>query len=793
MHYVATEKAIIRKLPGGTCSRLFSAAITLLLVTFASQFAVAGQYKIRLLESAMQHFPEATEQQLMRLGEPLLRDLAQGSIPTLLVMLRNNAETAPLPYFASSEARQKAIARRLVQRRFAIEQAVEAFKNSHRTLGNSAPVAMEYSHLPIVVVRASEWRDIRQLLRNPQVISVSSDEPMHRLLSFSKPLINQPIAIANGIDGSGTTVAVFDSGVDYTGAAFGSCSSPGVPSGCRVLHAEDFAPDDGLLDDDGHGTFVSGIVAGVAEQTNLVVLDVFDGSSAYSSDVIDAINWAVANVATYNIVAGNFSLGNGQEYGGDCDSFFPPPSSNPYKSAFDAMRAVGMLPVVASGNEAHTSGISSPACVSSALSVGATYNAAWPPINWSTTPPCSDSSIAADDIACFSNSGPNLDILAPGSIISAVGTTSSGTSMAAPMVAGAVALVSQQLPLESPEQREQRLKTSDTQILDSRNGLTFPRLDIRAALDLYDNDGDGVPALNDPDDADPCVPSQFAAGCSTDSDSDGKTDAEEGEFTDSDGDGIPDYQESAILDADGDGYFDEQDPANDNACEPSQFAGTCLQDSDGDGKTDAAEGEFTDSDSDGIVDYLESAIIDADSDGAVDELDPDNNDPCIPSQFVAQCDRDSDGDGKTDAEEGEFADIDSDGIADYLESALEDQDGDGLQDEFDPDNANPCIPSQFAGTCPLDSDGDGISDADEGATSDSDGDGTPDYLESLLEDADNDGVADQLDPADGDPCIPNIESDACALPQVNVPLPPGAVLAIAALFALAGYSCNRRE
>ncbi|MFX8856465.1 S8 family serine peptidase, partial [Acinetobacter baumannii] len=60
-----------------------------------------------------------------------------------------------------------------------------------------------------------------------------------------------------------------------------------------------------------HGTNVSAIVTGVAPNTKILMLNVFSGNGAFFSDLIDAINWAIANKSTYNIASLNMSLGDG--------------------------------------------------------------------------------------------------------------------------------------------------------------------------------------------------------------------------------------------------------------------------------------------------------------------------------------------------------------------------------------------------------------------------------------------------------------------------------------------------
>ena len=120
--------------------------------------------------------------------------------------------------------------------------------------------------------------------------------------------------------------------------------------------------------------------------------------------------------------------------------------------------------------------------------------------------------------------------------------------------------------------------------------------------------------------------------------------------TDTDGDGIPDslevaygsdpYSASSIpgqVDTDDDGIEDSSDSAPNDPCVPSVFNATCMQDTDGDGKSDGSEGELTDTDGDGTPDYLESSMIDDDSDGFANEVDAANTDPCNPDPLAINC------------------------------------------------------------------------------------------------------------------------------------------------------------
>jgi Subtilase family len=323
--------------------------------------------------------------------------------------------------------------------------------------------------LPMLVVDVAGSAELQALSTHPLVVQVWEDSayPLADALSF--PYIGEPAAVAAGITGAGTTVAVLDTGLDYTRAAFGTCATPGA-TGCRVAYVQDFAPTDNQLDDNGHGTNVAGIIAGLAPGARLVGLDVFTGASAYASDIISAINWVVANKARYNLVALNLSLGGGASTS--------PCASDVFASPISVARAAGVLSVVAAGNGALTSSLASPACAPEAISVGALYDA---PVGGVGYGVCTDATTAAGQVACFSNSAPFLSLLAPGAFINAAGSTMTGTSQAAPHVAGALALLASKYPADSANTRASRLLAGAPTVRDARNGVTRPRLSLGAA------------------------------------------------------------------------------------------------------------------------------------------------------------------------------------------------------------------------------------------------------------------------------------------------------------------------
>src|SRR5262245_55946826 len=125
-----------------------------------------------------------------------------------------------------------------------------------------------------------------------------------------------------------------------------------------------------------------------------------------------------------------------------------------------------------------------PACVSSALAVGAVYDAN---IGSHTCAGCTDSSTMPDQVTCYSDSSPELDLLAPGSSITSVQHTGGtrddcGTSMATPHAAGLAALIFSAQPGLTADTVEQVMRTTGVPVLDPRNGLTRPRVDAWAAI-----------------------------------------------------------------------------------------------------------------------------------------------------------------------------------------------------------------------------------------------------------------------------------------------------------------------
>lgn len=369
--------------------------------------------------------------------------------------------------------------------------------------------------LPYVSLEATPAL-LAELAAAPEVRSITRDRLLAPQLDLSVPHIGGDAALALGWDGEGTSVAVIDTGVD---AAHPGLAGRVVEPACFSLEGdcpdgstEQVGPGAGVHCDWAvgcfHGTHVAGIVAGdhatwrgvapAAEVVSVQVFSAFSGADcenagedpcalAWTSDVARGLEYVLSLTATRAVAAANLSLGFGG-YGSQlaCDT---DPLNAPLVDAIAALRAAGVASVVSSGNDGLTGGLSAPACLSDAVSVGATD--------------------VADAVAVFSNSAPFLDLLAPGVAIASsvppdlLGFTwgvASGTSMAAPHVAGAFALLRQASPYATLAALETALATTGAPVLDPRNGVTTPRIDVAAALAAsaprcangVDDDGDGL-------------------------------------------------------------------------------------------------------------------------------------------------------------------------------------------------------------------------------------------------------------------------------------------------------------
>ncbi len=261
-------------------------------------------------------------------------------------------------------------------------------------------------------------------------------------LDVSVPLIGAPEAWANGLDGTGSTVAVLDTGVD--------AAHPDLAG--KVGAQQDFTGGDSPVDHHGHGTHVAATVAGTGAASggarkgvapgamlmNGKVLD--DGGSGLDSWIIGGMEWATGNGA--DVVS--MSLGG---YASD--------GTDPLSQAVNELTAsTGTLFVIASGNYGPGGySVTNPGTADAALTVGNVTKAEELALSSGRGPRSGDHAIKPDLTA------PGTDIVAARAAGTSLGTpvdenytSLTGTSMATPHVAGAAAIVHQQHPDWTPAQ-----------------------------------------------------------------------------------------------------------------------------------------------------------------------------------------------------------------------------------------------------------------------------------------------------------------------------------------------------
>lgn len=330
------------------------------------------------------------------------------------------------------------------------------------------------------------------LVQSNLIKEIYLDRLVEPELFDSVGLIGGHSAWNSGKTGAGYAVAILDTGVDknhpflsgkiISEACYSNNLCPGgVTSSTAVNSGLHCSGANGCY----HGTHVAGIAAGsgyssgVAKGASIIAIQIYsryDSASvcgygntpcvlSSTSKILSGLERVLElqqdSSFTTPIASANLSLG-GYGYSDYCDDQY-----GFLKDVIDRLRQADVATVIASGNEGYTDRVSMPGCISSAVTVNA--------------------STKSQTIWTTGNSAFMVDLTAPGkSIYSSIPGGgygyASGTSMAAPHVAGSFAIMKQACPEATIAQIESAMERSGLKMQHPYNGLWFPQVNLTAAL-----------------------------------------------------------------------------------------------------------------------------------------------------------------------------------------------------------------------------------------------------------------------------------------------------------------------
>jgi len=290
---------------------------------------------------------------------------------------------------------------------------------------------------------------LSQILANPEVQYVDQD----LVVRTSQACTVQSTVPSWGLDRVGEKELNLDGNFHYGTQAGEGVDAYVIDTGVYIAHNDfqgraiwgaTFTGDNNNADCNGHGTHVAGTIAGtlhgIAKKANVIAVKVLNcGGSGSWTGVIQGIQWTVTRYETTKRPSNaNMSLGGGY--------------TQSVNDATAAAVAAGVIMVVAGGNSNTDACTFSPASTVDAITVG-------------STTVVDNGQTEEDARSTFSNYGPCTDVFAPGSLITSawIGgvnavNTISGTSMAAPHVAGVVSAIQGLNPTLAPKPIENILK-----------------------------------------------------------------------------------------------------------------------------------------------------------------------------------------------------------------------------------------------------------------------------------------------------------------------------------------------
>lgn len=340
---------------------------------------------------------------------------------------------------------------------------------------------------------------LSKLLNNPLTAHIEPVRTLYPMTAQGIPLMDA-LNTRGTYDGQGISIAIVDSGVDYTHPRLGGGGFPNS----KVIGGYDFADNDSdpMPVESAHGTGCAGIAAGllgtvgdyiggVAPNAKIYAIRLGDTIPGFPSDYgLTAWDWCITHKnddpANPILVISNSWRSNDWF----SDTAAADERAPAYTLAAQRANSAGIAILASSGNEIQTDAISWPAAMSNVISVGAVYDAAFISLTCGVmTHP--------DEVTCYSNTADILDLLAPSenAYTTAMGggydQYFNGTSAACPYAAGAVAAV-QNAAIQlrghylTPSQVRTLLRITGDSVTDTRAAvaITKPRVNLSSAIAL---------------------------------------------------------------------------------------------------------------------------------------------------------------------------------------------------------------------------------------------------------------------------------------------------------------------